>query len=97
MGLKVPTSTVTAFEQNASLVWCTASGEAAIIDPGGDAERIGGAVAAEGVRVRAVWLTHGHLDHELGARAIADRYAIPVIGPHCADGFWLERLPEQSV
>ena len=31
---------VTAFAQNCSVIWCDTTGESALVDPGGDAERI---------------------------------------------------------
>ena len=36
---------VTAFQQNCSLVWCDQQMEAAVIDPGGDLERIEAEIA----------------------------------------------------
>ena len=45
--LRYLTVPVTAFQQNASLVWCDATHKAAVIDPGGDLDslcRVGGAV-----------------------------------------------------
>lgn len=35
---------VTPFQQNCSIVWCTRTKEAAVVDPGGDVERIRGAL-----------------------------------------------------
>ena len=54
---------VTAFAQNCSLIWCAETQQAAIVDPGGDAEKIKRAVAEQGVTVTQILLTHGHLDH----------------------------------
>ena len=36
---------VTAFSQNCSLIWCEQTRLAALVDPGGDAERIKAVVA----------------------------------------------------
>jgi glyoxylase-like metal-dependent hydrolase (beta-lactamase superfamily II) len=52
---------VTAFSQNCSLVWCEQTRLAAIVDPGGDAERIKQEVEASGVTLTQILLTHGHL------------------------------------
>ena len=54
---------VTAFSQNCSLIWCSETLQAAIVDPGGDAEKIQASVKAKGVTVTQILLTHGHLDH----------------------------------
>ncbi len=87
---------VTPFEQNCTLLWCGATRRAALVDPGGDAERLLEAVAEEGVILERLLLTHGHLDHVGAAGELAARLGIPVEGPHRADAFWLEGLPEQS-
>ena len=52
---------VTAFAQNCSLIWCEQTKLAALVDPGGDAERIKQEVAAAGVSLMQILLTHGHL------------------------------------
>lgn len=87
---------VTAFAQNCSLIWCPVTLQAAIVDPGGDAEKIKAQVVAQGVTVTQILLTHGHLDHVGAAAELAAFYAAPVVGPHKADEFWLQGLPTQS-
>jgi glyoxylase-like metal-dependent hydrolase (beta-lactamase superfamily II) len=87
---------VTAFAQNCSLLWCERTGRAAIVDPGGDVNLIDEAVSAVGVTPERILLTHGHMDHVGGTRELADRYGIPVEGPHREDAFWLDALPAQS-
>ncbi len=54
---------VTAFSQNCSLIWCEQTRLAALVDPGGDAEKIKQEVDASGVTLMQILLTHGHLDH----------------------------------
>ena len=54
------------------------------------------AVSAVGVTPERILLTHGHMDHVGGTRELADRYDIPVEGPHREDAFWLDALPAQS-
>lgn len=88
--------TVTAFSQNCTLIWCTATQQAAVVDPGGDAETIKAIVAEQGVTVTQILLTHGHLDHVGAAAELAAFYRVPVIGPHKADAYWLDSLPAQS-
>ena len=87
---------VTAFAQNCSLLWCERTGRAAIVDPGGDVSLVDEAVSAVGVTPERILLTHGHMDHVGGTRELADRYGIPVEGPHREDAFWLDALPAQS-
>lgn len=87
---------VTAFGQNCSVIYCAKTRQAAIVDPGGEAEKIQREVSALGVQITQVLLTHGHLDHVGAAAEIAAFYQVPIIGPHKEDQFLLDGLPEQS-
>lgn len=87
---------VTAFAQNCSLIWCSETREAALVDPGGDAQLIKQQVTAQNVTVKAVLLTHGHLDHVGAAAELAAHYNVSIIGPQKQDAFWLEALSVQS-
>jgi glyoxylase-like metal-dependent hydrolase (beta-lactamase superfamily II) len=87
---------VTGFQQNCSLVWCERSGAAAIVDPGGDLDRIDAQVRQSGVELGQILLTHAHCDHAGAVADLAERDGLPIIGPHRDDLFWIEALPEQS-
>ncbi len=87
---------VTPFAQNCSLVWCTDTMKAAVIDPGGELPRLEQAVAALGVTLEQIWLTHAHIDHAGAAGALARTRGLPIIGPHVGDQFWIDGLPQQS-
>lgn len=87
---------VTPFDQNCTILWDKAKGEGVVVDPGGDVPRLLDALAKLDVRATAVLLTHGHADHAAGAAALAEALGIPVIGPHSADGFLLDALPEHA-
>lgn len=87
---------VTAFSQNCSLVWCDQTKDAVLIDAGGDVELLKSTVEATGVNLKAVWLTHGHLDHAGGAQDLREQLGLPVIGPTADDDFWLEGIEQQS-
>ncbi|MBV9138807.1 MAG: MBL fold metallo-hydrolase [Hyphomicrobiales bacterium] len=92
--LKIGIIPVTLFEQNCSLVWNDDTMKGVVIDPGGDLPRIRDAIAKSGVTVEKILLTHGHIDHAGGAAELAAELGVPVEGPHRADEFLLERLPE---
>ena len=94
--LQYHTHPVTAFQQNCSLVWCDATLEAAIIDPGGDVDALLAEVQRRGLHLKALWLTHAHIDHAGGTGELARRLDLPIIGPHPADQFWIDALPQQS-
>lgn len=87
---------VTPYEQNCSLVWCEATGLAALVDPGGDADRLLAAVEKAGVKLDKLLLTHAHLDHVGGALELARGLDLPIHGPQEGDAFWLDALPDQA-
>jgi len=86
---------VTPYQQNCSLVWDEA-GRAALIDPGGEAERLLAEVALRGLTLESILLTHGHLDHVGAAVELRDALGIPIIGPQREEQFWLDLLPHQA-
>lgn len=87
---------VTPFEQNCSIVWCEKTRRAAVVDPGGDVERIRAAVEKLGVTVEKILITHGHIDHAGGTARLARELGVPVEGPQEEDRFWIEGMPQQS-
>jgi glyoxylase-like metal-dependent hydrolase (beta-lactamase superfamily II) len=87
---------VTPLQQNCTVIWCTATMKAAVVDPGGDLPRIEAAIAQAGVTVEKILLTHGHIDHAGEAKPLADALGVQIEGPHEADRFWLARLDEDG-
>ncbi len=93
---------VTAFQQNCTLLWDEPSKEAAVVDPGGDVERILAAIAELAIRPTVILLTHGHLDHAGGAAELRDALPrtfgkpVPIEGPDERDRFLLEGLEAQA-
>jgi glyoxylase-like metal-dependent hydrolase (beta-lactamase superfamily II) len=84
---------VTPFQQNCTLLWDDAARRGAIVDPGGDLDRIEAAIAKIGMTVEKILLTHGHVDHAAGAAALKEKLGgIPIEGPHEADRFLLDNL-----
>ena len=71
MTLRAVVVPVTAFAQNCSVIWCDQTLEGAVIDPGGDLDRILAVVEQHGVRLGKILLTHAHIDHA-GAAAELD-------------------------
>ena len=94
--LQVKIVPVTAFAQNCSIVWDSETKDAILIDAGGDAAKLRQEVEALGLKVKALWLTHGHLDHAGAVGELARIWGIPVIGPHKEDQFWLDMIQEVS-
>lgn len=87
---------VTPFQQNCSLAWSETTKRGAVIDPGGDVAAIREAIAAVGMSVDAILLTHGHIDHAGGAAELRDALGVAIVGPHEADRPLLERLELQG-
>ncbi|PZU36478.1 MAG: hypothetical protein DI574_11060 [Acidovorax sp.] len=87
---------VTAFQQNSSIVWCDETMDAAVIDPGGDLDALVAEVLRLGLQLKAIWLTHAHIDHAGGTGELAERLSLPIIGPHTGDQYWIDALPQQS-
>ena len=87
---------VTPFAQNCSLVWCEGTGAGAVVDPGGDLDKILAAARRENVRLEQILLTHAHIDHAGGTAELARNLKLPIVGPHRGDQFWIDGLPEQA-
>jgi len=96
MTLRAVVVPVTPFVQNCSVVWDDATGKGAVIDPGGDIDRILEVVETNGVQLEKILLTHGHIDHAGGTAELARRFGLPIEGPHEGDRFWIEQLSEQG-
>ena len=95
--MKISVIPVTAFAQNCSILVCEQTSKAAVIDPGGDMDRIIDQLTRLGATLEKVLLTHGHLDHCSGATALAARMSVPIEGPHRDDKFWIDRLPDDCL
>ncbi|MDC0948025.1 MBL fold metallo-hydrolase [Gammaproteobacteria bacterium] len=85
---------VTPLEQNCSLLTCQASGESAIVDPGGDVEVILKAIKEQNADVRQILITHCHFDHVGGVAALARALGVPVVGSHQDDQPLIDALPQ---
>ncbi|NLE46883.1 MAG: MBL fold metallo-hydrolase [Sandaracinaceae bacterium] len=87
---------VTPFQQNASLLRCRATGKGALVDPGGEIDRLLELAREKSVEIEKVFLSHGHIDHAGEAAVVRERLGIPIEGPHEADRFWLQQLGMQG-
>jgi len=96
MSLQYKIVPVTAFEQNCSILWCDATNEAAVVDPGGDIPKILDVVKQQGLTLKKIIMTHAHIDHAGATAELAKTLSLPIEGPHKEDQFWIDLLPQQS-
>lgn len=92
--LQIRVIPVTPLQQNCSLIWNEATKNAALVDPGGDIDRLLGALEQFGLTLTRIWLTHGHFDHAGAAAELRERTGVAVEGPHRDDQFWLDLIEE---
>jgi hydroxyacylglutathione hydrolase len=94
--MRVAILPVTAFEQNCSLIWCTRTMRGALVDPGGDLDRLKLGLEKAGVTLEKILVTHGHMDHCGQAGVLATEMGVPIEGPHEDDRFWIESLDDPA-
>jgi glyoxylase-like metal-dependent hydrolase (beta-lactamase superfamily II) len=83
---------VTPLQQNCTIVWCAQTLKAAVIDPGGDVERLLEALRSQGLSLEKIWITHGHLDHAGAAAALKRATGAQIEGPQREDQFWIDQI-----
>jgi hydroxyacylglutathione hydrolase len=96
MSLRAVIVPVTPFQQNCSVVWDPATMRGAVVDPGGELDRILAAAAGQGVTIEKILVTHGHLDHAGATAELAERLEVPVEGPQKEDAFWIDQAEAQG-
>lgn len=94
MSIQVTIVPVTAYQQNCSIIKCLDTGRGALVDPGGDVERLLQAAERMGATLEKILLTHGHMDHCAAADVLRQQLGVPIEGPEKEDAFWIDRLPE---
>lgn len=80
MSVQVKKFTFNAFQENTFLVYNEKSG--VIIDPGcyerSEQQALFESIESLGIEIKAILLTHAHIDHVLGLRAVTEKYHLPV-------------------
>jgi glyoxylase-like metal-dependent hydrolase (beta-lactamase superfamily II) len=87
---------VTPFQQNCTILFDPDTLEGVVVDPGGDVDVIVQTVRENGITLKAIWLTHGHLDHAGGAAELKEILGIDIIGPHKDDLPLLQTMEESA-
>jgi glyoxylase-like metal-dependent hydrolase (beta-lactamase superfamily II) len=101
-GFKLAIIPVTVFQQNCSLLWDPADRSCVVVDPGGEPGRILDALGRMDLTPTVILLTHGHLDHAGGAKALKGEIdavmarrgepPVPLLGPDERDRFLLDGI-----
>jgi glyoxylase-like metal-dependent hydrolase (beta-lactamase superfamily II) len=94
--LKAAIVRVTPFEQNCTLIWDEVSKVGAVVDPGGDLDRIEEGIRQTGISIEKILLTHGHIDHAGGAAELREKLGVKIEGPQKDDIILLEALEKQG-
>ena len=87
---------VTPFQQNCTILFDDETREGVVVDPGGDVDQILAALDGNGLKIGAIWLTHGHIDHAGGAMDLKDALGVDIVGPHEADRQMLLNIENQA-
>lgn len=74
--LQIKTLPLGAYQTNCYLLWNEGSDSCLVIDPGYESEEI--LCHAQGKKVAAILLTHGHFDHVGGVSCLAEKTGCPV-------------------
>ncbi|MEE8191412.1 MAG: MBL fold metallo-hydrolase [Gemmatimonadales bacterium] len=83
------------YQENCYILADPETGDAVIIDPGEDSDLFLRRMETEGFTLRAVWLTHAHLDHILGVKDVVERSGAP-LHMHPADRPLYDGIAEQG-
>jgi glyoxylase-like metal-dependent hydrolase (beta-lactamase superfamily II) len=93
--MKIRVLSVGPFGTNCFLVACGKTNEAILIDPGDDADRIAEAVRRTSVTLKALYATHGHIDHVGAAADLKRTFGVPFY-IHPGDRILLDQLGIQA-
>lgn len=94
--MKVEIIPVTPFQQNCSIIICSETNKAAVVDPGGEIEKLYERIIELGIDVEKILITHAHIDHAGGTKDLQEKLSLTIEGPEFDDTFWIERLDDQS-
>ncbi len=82
---------VGAFQQNCSIIWDHQK-NAAIIDPGDDAEKLIEFIESKNLNLTKILITHGHLDHIMAADKLRSHFGVAIYGSQEEDRPLFEQL-----
>lgn len=95
--MKIGTFVQTPFQQNTRVVSCEATRKAICIDPGEPSQELVDYIRGNKLDLQAIILTHGHLDHIGGTRALAAEFPDAQVLLHEDELYLYEALPQQPL
>lgn len=93
----IKTFVLTVFQQNTRVLVCESTGRAVCIDPGERSNEILEFINSNDYVLQAITLTHGHLDHVGGTRALSQAFPEAEIILHKDDEDLYYSLPQQPL
>ncbi len=93
----IGTFVLTPFQQNTRIVACEETGKAICIDPGEQSDELVDYIKSSGLKLQAIALTHGHLDHIGGTSDLHNSFPDAEILLHKDDEDLYYGLPQQPL
>ena len=91
----VETRALPPFHKNGYVVACETTRDAVLIDPGDEVHMLLHIVSGQSLQVRAILLTHAHVDHVTGVPRAKQALQVPVY-LHRDDQFLYDAAPQQA-
>ncbi len=94
--MRIQTLPLGPLQANCYLVMDELARDLVVVDPGDDAPRLLAAIAATGLPVSAIWLTHAHFDHVGAVADVVEVFPGTPIYLHPADAVLYEAAARQA-
>ena len=91
----IETRAVPPFQKNGYVVACETTREALVIDPGDEVDMLLDVVVTRSLNVKAILLTHAHVDHVTGVPRAKRALQVPAY-LHSDDQFLYDAAPQQA-